>query len=88
MKRSSRFVSTDTELVQKLVAEINSQRPRLQKKRSEMKTTEAAPDVWRHLAPRLNVKSTMAASRLSGLVASAGQYQSLALSGLSRSCDR
>ena len=42
-KQSSQYVSTDTELVQQLVAEISSQRPRLQKRHSELKTTEGRP---------------------------------------------
>jgi len=42
-KQSSQYVSTDTELVQQLVAEISSQRPRLQKRHPEMKTTEGRP---------------------------------------------
>jgi hypothetical protein len=42
-KQSSQYVSTDTELVQQLVAEISSQRPRLQKKHPELKTTEGRP---------------------------------------------
>lgn len=42
-KQSSKYVSTDAELVQQLVAEISSQRPRLQKKHPELKTTEERP---------------------------------------------
>lgn len=42
-KRSSQYLSTDAELVQQLAAEISSQRPRLQKKHSELKTTEGRP---------------------------------------------
>lgn len=42
-KLSSQYVSTDAELVQQLVAEISSQRPRLQKKHPELKTTEGRP---------------------------------------------
>ena len=42
-KQSSQYVSTDTELVQQLVAEISSQRPRLQKRHPELKTTEGRP---------------------------------------------
>ena len=42
-KASSQYVSTDAELVQQLVAEISSQRPRLQKKHPELKTTEGRP---------------------------------------------
>lgn len=42
-KQSSQYVSTDTELVQQLVAEISSQRPRLQRKHPELKTTEGRP---------------------------------------------
>jgi hypothetical protein len=42
-KQSSQYVSTDAELVQQLVAEISSQRPRLQKKHPELKTTEGRP---------------------------------------------
>lgn len=42
-KQSSQYVSTDAELVQQLVAEISSQRPRLQKKHLELKTTEGRP---------------------------------------------
>lgn len=42
-KQNSQYVSTDAELVQQLVAEISSQRPRLQKKHLELKTTEGRP---------------------------------------------
>ena len=42
-KLSSQHVSTDAELVQQLVAEIGSQRPRLQKRHPELKTTEGRP---------------------------------------------
>jgi hypothetical protein len=42
-KQSSQYVSTDAELVQQLVAEIGSQRPRLQKMHPELKTTEGRP---------------------------------------------
>ena len=42
-KLSSQFVSTDVELVQQLIAEISSLRPRLQKKHPELKTTEGRP---------------------------------------------
>lgn len=42
-KQSSQYVSTDAELVQQLVAEISSQRPRIQKRHPEVKTTEGRP---------------------------------------------
>lgn len=42
-KQSSQYVTTDAELVQQLVAEISSQRPRLQKRHPELKTTEGRP---------------------------------------------
>ena len=42
-KQSSQYVSTDAELVQQLVAEISFQRPRLQKRHPELKTTEGRP---------------------------------------------
>ncbi len=42
-KQSSQYVSTDAELVKQLVAEISSQRPRLQKRHPELKTTESRP---------------------------------------------
>lgn len=42
-KQSSQYVSTDADLVQQLVAEISSQRPRLQKRHPELKTTEGRP---------------------------------------------
>ena len=42
-KESSQYVSNDAELKQQLVAEISSQRPRLQKKHPELKTTEGRP---------------------------------------------
>jgi len=42
-KQSSQYVSTDAELLQQLVAEISSQRPRLQKRHPELKTTEGRP---------------------------------------------
>lgn len=42
-KQSSQYVSTNAELLQQLVAEISSQRPRLQKRHPELKTTEGRP---------------------------------------------
>jgi len=42
-KSNSQFLTTDAELVQQLVAEISSQRPRLQKKYVELKITEGRP---------------------------------------------
>lgn len=42
-KLSSQYMSTDAQLVQQLVAEIGSQRPRLQKRYPELKTTEGRP---------------------------------------------
>ena len=42
-KESSQYVSNDAELKQQLVAEISSQRPRLQKKHPQLKTTEGRP---------------------------------------------
>ena len=42
-KESSQYVSNDAELVQQLAAEISSQRPRLQTKHPELKTTEGRP---------------------------------------------
>lgn len=42
-KQGSQNISTDADLVQQLVAEIGSQRPRLQKKHPELKTTEGRP---------------------------------------------
>lgn len=42
-KQSSKFISNDAELVQQLVAEISSQRPVLQKRHPELKTTEGRP---------------------------------------------
>ncbi|MBA3059154.1 MAG: COG2958 family protein [Gammaproteobacteria bacterium] len=47
-KQSSQYVSTDAELVQQLVAEISSQRPRLQKRHPELKTTEGRPRKYYH----------------------------------------
>ena len=37
------YIKTDSDLVQQLVAEISSQRPRLQKRHPELKTTEGRP---------------------------------------------
>ena len=37
------YIESDADLVQQLVAEISSQRPRLQKKHPELKTTEGRP---------------------------------------------
>ncbi|MBZ4186261.1 hypothetical protein K7B09_08000 [Thermomonas sp. RSS23] len=37
------YIKTDADLVQQLVAEISSQRPRLQKRNPELKTTEGRP---------------------------------------------
>jgi hypothetical protein len=42
-KSSSKFIETDAQLVQQLVAEISSQRPGLEKRYSEFKTTEGRP---------------------------------------------
>jgi len=42
-KARSEYLSSDEELLQQLVAEISSQRPRLQKKHPELKTTEGRP---------------------------------------------
>jgi hypothetical protein len=42
-KENSKFITNDVELVQQLVAEISSQRPVLQKRYPEMKTTEGRP---------------------------------------------
>jgi len=42
-KSGSKFITTDAELVQQLVAEISSQRPVLQKHNPEVKTTEGRP---------------------------------------------
>lgn len=42
-KQSSKFITSDAELVQQLVAEISSQRPVLQKRHPELKTTEGRP---------------------------------------------
>ncbi len=51
-KQSSQYVSTDAELVQLLVAEISSQRPRLQKRHPELKTTEGRPRKYYYGATR------------------------------------
>lgn len=42
-KQSSKFITNDAELVQQLVAEISTQRPLLQKRHPELKTTEGRP---------------------------------------------
>jgi uncharacterized protein len=42
-KASSQALETDADLLQQLVADIGSQRPRLQKKHPELKTTEGRP---------------------------------------------
>ena len=42
-KHKSLAVRTDAELIQQIVAEISAQRPRLQKKHPELKTTEGRP---------------------------------------------
>lgn len=42
-KASSKFITDDAGLVQQLVAEIGSQRPALQKRHPELKTTEGRP---------------------------------------------
>ena len=47
-KQGSLHLSTDAELVQQLVAEISSQRPRLQKRHPELKTTEGRPRKYYH----------------------------------------
>ena len=47
-KQSSHYMSTDAELVQQLAAEIGSQRPSLQKRHPEFKTTEGRPRKYYH----------------------------------------
>ena len=42
-KANSIFIKTDADLIQQLVAEISSQRPALQKKNPQIKTTEGRP---------------------------------------------
>lgn len=42
-KSQGDYIKSDADLVQQLVAEISSQRPRLQKKHPELKTTEGRP---------------------------------------------
>lgn len=42
-KSQGNYIKSDADLVQQLVAEISSQRPRLQKKHPELKTTEGRP---------------------------------------------
>ena len=42
-KNNSQALDTDADLVQQIVREISSQMPRLQKKQSELKTTEGRP---------------------------------------------
>ena len=42
-KHCSQYLNTDGELVQQLVAEISSPRPRLQNRHPELKTTEGVP---------------------------------------------
>ncbi len=42
-KNSSKFITSDAELIQQLVAEIASQRPQIQKKHPEIKTTGGRP---------------------------------------------
>lgn len=42
-KEKSTFIQTDADLVQQIVAEISSQRPSLQKRNPEVKTTEGRP---------------------------------------------
>ena len=42
-KENSKFITNDAELIQQLVAEISSQRPVLQKRQPELKTTEGRP---------------------------------------------
>jgi len=42
-KNSSKFITSDAELIQQLVSEIASQRPQIQKKHPEIKTTGGRP---------------------------------------------
>src|SRR5256885_806692 len=63
-KQSSQFVSTDAELVQQLVAEISSQRPRLQKRHPELKTTEGRPRKY-YYSEKSDVAEVAAAERRS-----------------------
>ena len=48
---------TDADVVQQLVAEISSQRPRLQKRYSELKTTEERSKPWSLEAELLIIRS-------------------------------
>ena len=43
-KAASSSITTDTQLVQQLMAEIGAQRPGLQKRHPEVKTTEGRPE--------------------------------------------
>lgn len=42
-KANSTFIKSDADLVQQIVAEISSQRPALQKRNPQVKTTEGRP---------------------------------------------
>ena len=76
-KQSSQYVSTDAELVQQLVAEISSQRPRLQKRHPELKTTEGRPRKY-YYSEKSDVAEVAAAE---GVVAAPMTYSSNAKLG-------
>ena len=72
-KQSSQFVSTDAELVQQLVAEISSQRPRLQKRHPEVKTTEGRPRKYYYSEKSDSAEVAAVENAAAALVVDAGQ---------------
>ncbi|WP_215779033.1 COG2958 family protein [Paludibacterium sp. B53371] len=70
-KQTSKSISTDAELMQQLVAEISSQRPRLQKQHPELKTTEGRPRKYYYSAMTDDAEIAAAESTTSIAVADA-----------------
>ena len=69
-KASSQALETDADLLQQLVAEIGSQRPRLQKKHAGLKTTEGRPR--KYYFSEKSDSAEVAAVESSGVAASVG----------------
>jgi hypothetical protein len=60
------YIKTDADLVQQLIAEIGSQRPRLQKKYPELKTTEGRPRKY-YYSEKTDTAEVAAAGVVSGI---------------------
>ena len=69
-KAKSRFINSDDQLVQQLVAEIGAQRPGLQKKYPQIKTTEGRPRhyYWTEKSDQTQIREAEQGSQSSGSV--------------------